>query len=369
MTDQDALLQAVIAHPDDDLPRLVFADYLEEHGDGVQAEFIRLQCDLAHRAADDPDLQALLEREQELLASLKPTHYSKMFRGHVRFHRGFVESIHTTADWLVSSGELLFRTTPVRELRITNLAYRLQPFLHIPELSRIRALDLSNNNFAGGLHLEELFQTARLDALKSLTIRNAVLWPNAVEILANSRVAPQLRYLDLSGNPIADSGVRNLAEAPAFANLRSLILRNDEVQYHDSIHAGGAMALAASPSLRQLQTLDLADQYIGDAGFLAFVNSPNASRIEVLDVSFNEIGLTGERAAEELVASSQLHRLKQIHLGGNLWNRVSIDALKSWSKLAEGLTVDLRETELDAWSRQELQSSPWANRFLLDPGT
>jgi uncharacterized protein (TIGR02996 family) len=43
---ESALLQAVIASPDDDLPRLVLADWLEENGQPERAEFIRVQIDL-----------------------------------------------------------------------------------------------------------------------------------------------------------------------------------------------------------------------------------------------------------------------------------------------------------------------------------
>jgi len=47
MTDLDALYAAVLAAPDDDLPRLVYADAIEEAGEGERAEFIRVQCRLA----------------------------------------------------------------------------------------------------------------------------------------------------------------------------------------------------------------------------------------------------------------------------------------------------------------------------------
>ena len=39
--DELALLKAVASRPDDDLPRLVYADWLDEHGRGERAEFIR----------------------------------------------------------------------------------------------------------------------------------------------------------------------------------------------------------------------------------------------------------------------------------------------------------------------------------------
>jgi uncharacterized protein (TIGR02996 family) len=43
MSDGDALLRAVIENPADDAPRLVYADWCEEHGDPDRAEFIRVQ--------------------------------------------------------------------------------------------------------------------------------------------------------------------------------------------------------------------------------------------------------------------------------------------------------------------------------------
>ena len=51
-TTRDALLLAVCDSPDDDAPRLVFADWLDENGHDVErawAEFIRLQCAAAVR--------------------------------------------------------------------------------------------------------------------------------------------------------------------------------------------------------------------------------------------------------------------------------------------------------------------------------
>lgn len=47
MTEDKALLMAVLANPADDLPRKVFADWLDEHGDLTRAEFIRTQCAVA----------------------------------------------------------------------------------------------------------------------------------------------------------------------------------------------------------------------------------------------------------------------------------------------------------------------------------
>src|SRR5687767_2099915 len=87
MSDAHALLAAIRAAPDDDAPRLVYADWLDENGQPARAEFIRVQCELARR--ESPELR---RREAELL-----TAHHDMFAGPLaapelrfRFHRGFI---------------------------------------------------------------------------------------------------------------------------------------------------------------------------------------------------------------------------------------------------------------------------------------
>ena len=57
MTDRDALYRAILDYPDDDTPRLIFADVLDEEDDPDRAAFIRAQVALAAvplEMADDP---------------------------------------------------------------------------------------------------------------------------------------------------------------------------------------------------------------------------------------------------------------------------------------------------------------------------
>jgi uncharacterized protein (TIGR02996 family) len=62
-----ALLRACKDSPLEDLPRLVLADWLEEHGDGARAEFVRLQLRLAAMPWYEPDVPELEARQAELL--------------------------------------------------------------------------------------------------------------------------------------------------------------------------------------------------------------------------------------------------------------------------------------------------------------
>jgi uncharacterized protein (TIGR02996 family) len=59
-------LEAIAAVPDEDGPRLVFADWLEEQGESNYAEFIRLQCRLAGISLEDSQRRVLESREQQL---------------------------------------------------------------------------------------------------------------------------------------------------------------------------------------------------------------------------------------------------------------------------------------------------------------
>ena len=47
LTAGDALLADIIAHPEDDGLRLIYADWLEENGQEERAEFVRAQCRIA----------------------------------------------------------------------------------------------------------------------------------------------------------------------------------------------------------------------------------------------------------------------------------------------------------------------------------
>jgi uncharacterized protein (TIGR02996 family) len=71
MSDEAALLSAIIHHPDEDTPRLAYADWLDENDDPDRAEFIRVQIRLADMPPGDPDWVDLTARQSELACRLK----------------------------------------------------------------------------------------------------------------------------------------------------------------------------------------------------------------------------------------------------------------------------------------------------------
>src|SRR4051794_14262414 len=97
-TDEESLLAAVVAAPDDDAPRLVLADFLSSRGD-PRGEFITLQCRLA-AAPDDEARRKLRIAENKLLKAHEATWTAGFFgvakstperKVKVAFHRGFLE--------------------------------------------------------------------------------------------------------------------------------------------------------------------------------------------------------------------------------------------------------------------------------------
>src|SRR5262245_37079412 len=54
MVEEEGLLQEIVTHPEDDAPRLVYADWLEDHGQPQRAEFIRLQIEVARIEEAEP---------------------------------------------------------------------------------------------------------------------------------------------------------------------------------------------------------------------------------------------------------------------------------------------------------------------------
>ena len=70
MTVEAGFLADICAHPDDDAPRLIYADWLEERGqrgDAARAEFIRVQCALERGDGDAREQSRLRERQGALL--------------------------------------------------------------------------------------------------------------------------------------------------------------------------------------------------------------------------------------------------------------------------------------------------------------
>ena len=74
MSDDEAFLAAVAAHPADDTPRLVYADWLDDRGD-PRAEYVRLEAERHRLKPRDKDRRAELTGRLEALRPLADPHW------------------------------------------------------------------------------------------------------------------------------------------------------------------------------------------------------------------------------------------------------------------------------------------------------
>ena len=148
----DAFLSTIAEYPDDDGPRLVYADWLEERGDPL-GEFIRVQCERAHAESGEnmPDAESLLMRERELLESHRGEWLGSLAdlvaQGSLstHFRRGFVDRIDIDSMELASRGELIDRRFPLlRAVTLFHVAGMAGHLAKCPALRRVSELGIAD---------------------------------------------------------------------------------------------------------------------------------------------------------------------------------------------------------------------------------
>src|SRR5262245_8369294 len=115
-----AFAEAIREHPDDDLHRLAWADWLEERGDEARAAFVRVQLRLAQLEDDDPARGPLEDEADDLLAEHEAGWAGRVGELALEWgwRRGCVERVTVWADTLLAQGEELFAAMPIRDVRL-----------------------------------------------------------------------------------------------------------------------------------------------------------------------------------------------------------------------------------------------------------
>jgi uncharacterized protein (TIGR02996 family) len=324
MTD-NALFEAILDSPDDGALRLVFADWLEEHGESERAEFVRLQIQLADPSAEHGGRPDLRLRERELLHR-----HHRTWAGDVaelasgwEFRRGFVEAVTLEAPAFLERAEEVRRLAPVRavEVRVTageiaslaeSPALRLFPelYLHITvgRLDRDGMLALTASSHLLGVTALGFRHTV-LPLGESDVLRAWLAWPVLLRLTALalnnchlgsydivepllSAGLPCLARLDLRGSDLGDAGVQRLVESSVFPRLVAL---------------------------------DLRDNWLEDRALVALALCPRPAALVALDLSGNSLGQ--EDGVEALPGAAPLSELRHLDLSGNLvrpaeWRRL-----------------------------------------------
>jgi uncharacterized protein (TIGR02996 family) len=270
MHDRDAFLNAIIASPEDDAPRLIYADWLDERGDpadAARAEFIRVQVELSRLADDDPRRPPLEDREHELLAG----HVARWlgdwprYVPRWRFERGFLAEIETDTGTLADRGADLFARHPITRLVLE------------PE-------DASDHDPGP---VEEVGAAAWLSRLAGLRLH---VWSMSVGAAAPVLASPWLTGLtELDASFAEDVGhfAAILARCPSLARLRT-------------VGVPGVFGDPA-PMVRVLEStavegLNAGGIFVNDAALAALLRGRFAGRLTRLRTVRGEYGRDGWKA-------------------------------------------------------------------------
>jgi uncharacterized protein (TIGR02996 family) len=389
MDDEAALRAAVCDRPDDDTPRLVYADWLDDHGHADRAAFVRAQVELARTPEWEPFAVECRHRRPEWSDSGRPFRdmlpplpegWSVRWADEP-FRRGF--------GWRVEVGSLLaweelaadlFRAAPVGALHLRAAATLddWRRFAAGPWLGRVRQIHL-----AAGSPVEPVRSLAAAGTLTALAgLHFSTATSPGIDLLVADVLAgplgPNLRELsfrlgsmgsrdDLMDVLAAEAGrfdrlalqhmllsadpVRRWAEAGGLRNLRSLDLSQN-------YGLGNARALAdgLADGTWTGHTLVLGETGMSEVGVKALAGCPGLASVRLLDLSQN--AFSKPAAARALAASPHLAgvralRLRKCGLGDKAVRQLVRATF--WGSLTE---LDLRDNPVSDPGAARLTSVP-----------
>jgi uncharacterized protein (TIGR02996 family) len=401
--DAEAFLQAILAVPDADGPRLVFADWLDENGDPVRAEFIRVQIALARMAEDDERRATLAARERELIGAVRDRwlrEYAEGVRGsseieidesfslwlcgigtkpgrrHATFERGMLEGVWMDAGLFRQRMDTVFRAGPVRHLCLTELRKHVVALADRPWPGRVTRFTVSHTRFRRGdlvrllgspnlANLRELTVAdgvridpndvaglvgLRLDRLESLNLTSGEIGPDGAETLAGWPQLPRLTRLGLCYQQLGSDGVEALCAPGHLERLTQLDLALN------GITAAGASAVARSEFFGALEVLDMRVNPLGDGGVARVARGPHRGRLRGLNLGGTNCGPAGIR---ELVRSACLGSLTELRLSSNRIGAEGAAALAEAPAVAGLQTLELANGDVGIEGVQALAASPY----------
>ena len=131
MTERVALYREILANPDDDFPRRIFADWLADHGEVLYADVIYAELEGAETTtlavtADEMRRMHPKEKANKAILSVQEFRYGVVAvlldRGfqQVKFRRGMVDWVAAPLDVLLKQGAWLVANHPVTEVQVTD---------------------------------------------------------------------------------------------------------------------------------------------------------------------------------------------------------------------------------------------------------
>jgi uncharacterized protein (TIGR02996 family) len=342
-------LQHITANPDDDAPRLVFSDWLEEHGDDERAEFIRVQVQRASLPTWDAAQVGLRIREQELLTRHGETWLKEMpeipgvrWEG---FRRGIVAVVSfVNFEAMRTSAHACRAIAPIEAVRVS-WPRRRESTENVPPIAELRELTLTGGRPMGSREVSRLANSPQLATLRVL--KASGLDAQELGRLAASPHLKNLRTLCLTSNGVGTAGVLSLTKAANLTKLETLDLTGPGYyeSYYDNplIDLAGMEALANWKGLKSVRSLSLSGSDVRSGGLRQLLQSPHASGLKSLSLRSGR--LDGLAMAEFVRANKKL-RLESLNLGENVLKDAGAENLSAAECLSELKILRLDRCEI-----------------------
>ena len=316
MTDREALVAAIAERPRDDSPRLVYADWLDEHGQSERAEFIRLQCRAARLRPGSVGRADALRAADDLTAGHESDWLGEWATRLVTwdYRRGFLRRVRMTAEQFLAHGDALFRAEPVRRLELVKVpagwthdhgdpleADAIRAVVRHPAFAGVRELAVVNSfghedvetwltSLAAAPHVTRLraFGPATGFRLHNEFSDRFGLGEPAVAAFCAAPHLRTLRSLDLGSCPLRevrdkDALAGHVAGATFARNLRRLNLS------YCRLTAAGLRRVAGAAAFARLRDLDLTDNPGGPEARAAVFHSRHLTAVTSVGLNANHL--------------------------------------------------------------------------------
>jgi uncharacterized protein (TIGR02996 family) len=343
MSTEAALLRAIREMPDEDTPRLVYADWLDENGFPDRAEFIRLQVERSRLPEYDPRRYPLEDREHELLAahesewlSVAPEDTEGLFEW--EFERGFVNEIEASPWFMLGPGADLCAAHPMRRWRVhvTDLDMPDDPLTAGRKawFSRLEAIDLGAWYTTLG-ELERFLHRSDFARLRELDLSLRPGLEDLPEILGRAPFREQLKALHCGGH-IYDGEVGRLDAADLARALGSGTKLEELTAAGVLLTADDLRDLLAAGCCQSLTSLDVRANQIAPDAWAAFRAA--RSRLRELDISGTPLGAIALEELLDCPSLSELCRLQMNGCGSAMANLQALAGSRFWTQ-AEALRI------------------------------
>ncbi len=308
-SDHDALLNTIIANPNDDLPRLVYADFLEENGSDGHAAFIRDQIELANTPDWEPVAvrwrrKSLEEQAGDRWRDSLP--WANAWNPRFPFRRGLGYAIKTQiVQHLIDYGDALFASAPIGEL-------------HLP---------------GGSMQeYEQLAQQDWLPRVQSVRFWTLTTPTEPVRALSASPLSTGVRavHFEKASSPGMSFLVERLFQSPLGRQLRELTFRvgdGSQLDLVEALESGGETQLQKL-AFDNMGFDSPAVERLGQSRVLSTLRSLSFSRMFFSDVHLDAIQAARLHRVQQLVFHDIGLRSQRTDLLVPLANRVRFPSLR-----------------------------------------